>query len=591
MSVDLPNARLIAGMIYPARQIEDVSAPSPEGYADLVKACRRNKVPLLSLDESHAPLEAFYASETYRRARAEEQECWRGQRTHYLALQKALDPEVIHAVLIKSVGIPPSLPYISDNLDVLVKERHGGRARQALLGLGYIELKNVEEPHKFLFRKFHTGRTVSAIHLHEFVGWGTGFMTDDQVLAGARASDDDPILLIPSAEDGLLITMAHAFYEDKEVKLGDLWKVMHVLRQADLDWDRILAQARLRGWEEGIWTCIWLWSELEARLYGEHSFPEPLLLDARRGAPGYSRDYLQQRFDAETVFPFRVSFRFSKRHYYRKVRADQALGARQKAVDALRHTLAGVYHHLPLTSQRPMLVSLSGVDGSGKTAHAQALHSAFHDCAIRVVTVWSRVGASKFTDRVIGLVKPLLGRSGGGLDTVSQTRQARVERKKTWLHRPLLRLGWSALVVVDLILNYWRRVAWPLLLGNVVICDRYTYDALVEIAALADVPDIADSWIVRLIGSLTPRPQLAYLLDVSADQALARKPDELRPFVGAQVFVYHTVASRWHMRRLDTNLDFASASDHLTREVLTDYYRDWHTLINGLFMTNPIKRG
>ena len=610
MSADLSMARIIAGLICPERVglAVDVS-PTPDvsprtvgvgegtpSAAAIVRACRRNKVPLLSVDTANERFAALFASEVYRRARAEERTGWRRQRTHYLALQEVFDREGVRAVLIKSAGIAPSLPYASDNLDVLVADGAGpeGRqtlaARQALLGLGYIELKNVEEPHKFLFRKFHAGQTVSAIHLHEFVGWGTGFMDDRQVLEGARPAPDDPALLIPSAEDGLLITMAHAFYEDKAVKLGDLWKVIHLLRGGELNWERVHAQASLRGWAEGLWTCIWLWAELEERLYGQHSFPEPVLLQARQAAPRYSQDFLQRRFVEDTTFPYQVSFAFSKRHYYRKVRADRKPSRRQKGIDALRHTLAGIYHHLPFSSQRPMLVSLSGVDGSGKTAHASALQSAFGDCAIRTVTVWSRGGSSPFTDRVIALVKPFLRGASDGLDTASQTRQAMTLRKQAWMRRPLLRFGWSALVVFDLVLNYWRRVSWPLLRGNVVICDRYIYDALVELAVLGDVPGVTGSWMARALVWLTPRPRLAYLLQVSEEDALARKPGEFRPFIEAQVSTYEQAAARWGLSPLDTGADFASVSDGLVREVLREYYRDWHTLINGLFMTNPLPR-
>ena len=38
---------------------------------------------------------------------------------------------------------------------------------------------------------------------------------------------------------------------------------------------------------------------------------------------------------------------------------------------------------------------------------------------------------------------------------------------------------------------------------------------------------------------------------------------------------------------LPTDTGLAETTDRLTREVLLAYYRDWRTVINGLFLANP----
>jgi len=586
MSVDLTMARLVAQAMSPERPLPGVEPPAPEQFAALVEACRANKVPLLALDERTPVLSAFFASDAFRIARDEQQASWAAQREEYLLVREALAASGIQDVLIKAVGIAPSLPYTSDNLDTLVAREHGPQARRVLLELGYVELKNVEEPHKFLFRKFHAGGSISAIHLHEFVGWGTGFLSDEQVLAHARPAPDDPALTIPSLEDALLITMAHAFYEDKAIKLGDLWKVMHVLRQGALDWDAIYDLVRRRGWADGLDTCIALWAGLERAAYGTDSFPGGVREAARDQMPGSAREYVERRLAEETRFPCRVSFRFSKRLYYGKVLADRELTAGQKSMDIARHSLAGIRRRLPFRSQRPMLITLSGIDGSGKTAHADTLRRALETCDIDVRTVWSRGGSSPLADFAIGLVKPLLARRGD-VDAANDSTQARVERKTTWLRRPWLRRGWTALVVADLLLHYWVRIALPLLFGRVVISDRYIYDALVELAVLTGRSEVADSLAARLLALLTPRPNRAYLLAVSPEEAGRRKPEEPVSHLEAQTHVYQWWASRWGLEVVDTEADFAETTDRIAREVLIDYYRNWRTVINGLFLANP----
>ncbi len=590
MSIDLAMARMVAHVIYPEREGEGLKAPEPNGYAALVDACQSNKVPLLSLKRNGQSLAPFYASEAFRRAEAEERAVWQQVRQEYLLVHQAFEATGIKHVLIKSVGLAPSFPYRSDNLDVLVPLEEGRRARRLLGEIGYVELKNIEEPHKFLFRKFHLGSTVCMVHLHEFVGWGTGFMDDANVLAAARPVADDDAILIPSREDGLMVIMAHAFYEDKEVKLGDLWKVMHILREGELDWERIYRQADHRGWRDGIYTCTWLWAELEKRLYGRHSFPPNVLSEAQARAPQDCRAYLQQRLaEPETRFPYRISFTFSKRLYYRKVYRDTFLSPDEKLTDALRHSLAGIKRRLPFKSQRPMLVTLSGIDGCGKTTYVDVLQKAFIECEINNVIVWSRGGSSRLTDRIIALAKPLLARRSGALDLASDSPRARVERKSAWLRRPIVRWGWAALVMADLVLQYWRRVAWPLARGRVVIGDRYTYDALIEMASLMGDAQFARSWAAKIFRWLCPRPKLAYWLDVSPFVAHERKPDEPLAFLQGQADLFRQTALLWQLRAVNVDRELATVADALTHEILRTYYRDWRTWFNGLFLANPIR--
>ena len=567
-------ARVVAKMLCPERGVEGFAAPSLEDHPRLLRALRANKVPLLSLNLNLPPLAPFYTSDAFQQACREEEAKWASLRTEYSCVRRAFEDVGIRDVLIKSAGIVPSFPYMSDNLDALVALEQGARAREVLLELGYVELRNVEEPHKFLFRKFHLGTTISAIHLHEFVGWGTGFMDDEGLLARGRQAADDRALWIPSPEDALLVTMAHAFYEDKAVRLGDLWKVIHILRQGELDWEGIYRQVRLRGWEEGLDACIWLWAGLERALYGAHSFPKGLARQAQERSPASSRRYLARSLAADEeheTFPFRISFAFSKSQYYRKIWRDGTLSWQQKASDAFKHSLAGVRRRLPWKVQRPMLVTLSGIDGSGKTIQANMLKRAFGECDIKARIVWNRGGSSRLTDLIIALVKPLL-RGEQGLDTTSDTREAKVARKSFWLRRPGLRWGWSVLVVLDLLLSYWARVSWPLSWGQVVICDRYAYDALVELAVLSGGLEIARSFEAKLLLGLSPRPRLAYLLDAGPAIAHERKPDEELEFLEAQAAAYRQMAPAWGLRILDANGDLAACADALVRKVLRTYY-------------------
>jgi len=122
----------------------------------------------------------------------------------------------------------------------------------------------------------------------------------------------------------------------------------------------------------------------------------------------------------------------------------------------------------------------------------------------------------------------------------------------------------------------------------VVICDRYIYDALVEMAALARNEAVLSGWAARILRALCPRPRQAYLLQVSPDQAMTRKPDELAGFLAQQSSLYQMAAPSWGLTILDTNSDQGASTDLLVHRVLREYYRHWHTFIAGLFWANPL---
>jgi len=586
MSLDMNLSRLAARMLMPERAVPGVSELNSDGYQELVDGLVANKVPLLSLNHARDVEPAFFESEAFGAARAAEQARWGGFREEYVIVHKVLAQAGIKDVLIKSIGLAPSLPYKSDNMDTMVRRDQAPAARQALLSLGYVELRNVEEPCKFLFRKFRVGRSVSAIHLHAFVGWGTGFMRDEAVLERARPSQDDPEVCVPAPEDALLITMAHAFYEDKAIKLGDLWKVMLLLRGEPLDWDGIYGQARARGWLEGIYTCMLLWAAGEEALYGGHSFPERELNRARKEAPAYCLEALQARSDSIDRYPIGVSFRFSKRHYYGKVWRDPALNLGQRIEDTWKHSWAGVARRLPFQAQRPALIALCGVDGSGKTEQARLLAQVLDTCALHHRTVWSRGASSPLADAVIRLFKPLVAR-GSSMDTSSDAADAKLARKSVWLQRPLLRAGWKALVAVDLIWRYATRIVPQLLMGRIVIADRYVYDALVELAVLTDSAALAEGCYARILRCKCPRPSLAAYLRVSPEIAADRKPDEPGEYLERQVLMFDRMSAAWGMETYDADDDLHGLSDALVLGALSDYYRGWSRL-KGL---SPKRRG
>jgi hypothetical protein len=195
-----------------------------------------NKVPLVGLRDDPAlsacPLLKLPA---FQRAETENERIWRSQRDEYAKVRDRFLQRGIESVLFKSAGLAPSFPYTSGNLDTLVHPEYIQWGREILGELGYVELRNIEEPLKLLFRRFEGGESVSAIHLHGTVGWGVPFVDDSALWRRVRTSGDDPLVLVPASEVALLVAIAHAFYEDKAFRLLDVARIRHCLREGEPD--------------------------------------------------------------------------------------------------------------------------------------------------------------------------------------------------------------------------------------------------------------------------------------------------------------------------------------------------------------------
>lgn len=545
----------------------------------LVACLRRNKVPLLTARRVCPDL-PIWAAPPVAEALAREQASLDLQRGEYGQVRGALASLGVPCALIKSAGIPPSFPYRSDNVDLLVPPEAEWVAAKALYDLGYVELRNIEEPRKFLFKRYRGGAEASAIHLHTQVGWGTGFLVDEWLWERVRPSPDDPDVSILGPEDELLVTLAHAFYEDKEFKIWDIVKARHCLGDARFDWDYCARQAEERGWLQGLNVILRHVARAEAKWFADVRIPNAV--------PDRLPPSPLPLVDAETL-PARVGFAYSKQYYFAKVARDRQLAPTQKLDDALRHTLAGVRRKTRVRSQRPMLVALSGVDGAGKTAHAEALQAAFARCDIRARIVWTRGASSPLTDALIRLGKRWLGGASAAPAEEGDSAPNPWQRRAALWRRPAVRRVWPWVIALDLWRQYLARVAWPLLRGWVVIADRYVADAQAEVAAYLDAAGAGRIPLaLRLLERLSPRPAIAFLLDVPPDVAAHRKAgQESETFLARQAVWYRHLAQTrgWHV--LDASQALETIASETVRLALLRYYRRYRTFVNGLFLFNP----
>lgn len=169
-----------------------------------------------------------------------------------------------------------------------------------------------------------------------------------------------------------------------------------------------------------------------------------------------------------------------------------------------------------MESKKPLLISFSGLDGSGKSTQIENLCAHLDSLGLRVVRLafWDNVVVgTRYRENFVH--KMYNSEKGVGAPGKPVNRQDKNVRK--W-YLSLARHGLYLLDAIHLCEVVARsRRGQP----DVIVMDRYIYDELANLP----LQNFASRAFVRMVDSFIPRPDIAYLLDADVDAARARKPE------------------------------------------------------------------
>ena len=164
------------------------------------------------------------------------------------------------------------------------------------------------------------------------------------------------------------------------------------------------------------------------------------------------------------------------------------------------------------------LVSFSGIDGAGKTTQINTLMQRLKEKKYSIVYLWSRGGYTRWFDY---LKKSIRKASNGAIPPSGHS----LKRDKMISHRMIGRV-WLFLAILDLIRLYGANVRWQLLYGNIVICDRYLWDTLIDFKINFPAIKFEDWFIWRLLVYIAPVPDMSIFfyipLNVSEQRSLLK---------------------------------------------------------------------
>ena len=213
-------------------------------------------------------------------------------------------------------------------------------------------------------------------------------------------------------------------------------------------------------------------------------------------------------------------------------------------------------------NRRARLISFSGMDGAGKSTQIELLRERLNQAGLRVsmLAFWDDVamltGVREFSGHTL-----FKGEKGVGSPTKPVNR--RDKNIRSW-YMTAVRFVLYLLDAVSLciVVAKQRRAG-----ADVIIFDRYLHDELANLNLSHGISRIY----ARLLLTMTPQPDVAYLLDAEPAQARERKPEYPIDFLHQNRATYLTLSKMAGRMTVIPPLPVAEAAQRILEEISTKF--------------------
>jgi dTMP kinase len=119
------------------------------------------------------------------------------------------------------------------------------------------------------------------------------------------------------------------------------------------------------------------------------------------------------------------------------------------------------------------------------------------------------------------------------------------------------------LLFVDFVIITFVKVRLPLRFVRVLICDRYVYDLIMELA----LSDLYSEVFAKLIFTTSPHPQRVFFADAPIEVIGRRRPELTKDHIYRKQDFYRKLANIFEFWTFDTSEPFESNQLHLQKEI------------------------
>lgn len=169
-----------------------------------------------------------------------------------------------------------------------------------------------------------------------------------------------------------------------------------------------------------------------------------------------------------------------------------------------------------------MLITVSGIDGSGKSTQLELVRKYYENKGKTVLTLWTRGGSTPGINSIKAFIRKLGGKK---LPPPGESK-----KRDEMLGIPLIQKAWLSLAILDLMRIYCITIRWWILRGKVVICDRYLWDTQIDFKIMFPSIKIEEWLLWKILVRLTPVPNKPVLLMIPSEISAERCAQKYDPF-------------------------------------------------------------
>ena len=169
-----------------------------------------------------------------------------------------------------------------------------------------------------------------------------------------------------------------------------------------------------------------------------------------------------------------------------------------------------------------MLITFSGVDSSGKSTQIDKLLHYNKLNGLKTKFIWSRGGYTKNFNKLKLILRKIFKKK---IPKPGNSAQRDKLFKIKFINR-----FWLILSILDLIYLYGFKFRFFSILGYLVIGDRYLWDTFVDFKIKFENYDFENGILWKILIFVTPKPEYAFVLFLSAEVSLHRSNLKNEPF-------------------------------------------------------------
>ena len=169
---------------------------------------------------------------------------------------------------------------------------------------------------------------------------------------------------------------------------------------------------------------------------------------------------------------------------------------------------------------RNFFICFIGIDGSGKTTLVRTLLKVMNSYGIKAKYVRNRFEPN-ITKPFMVIAKALFFNNKNISDCYNEYSYT---KKKLFKNKSLSTI-YQYFVLADYFIQFILKLQIPKMLDRNIICDRYVYDTIADIASDLNLSDRKIENVLKYLLYFMPKPDLIFLIDVPEGIAYQRKQD------------------------------------------------------------------